>query len=181
MVNAKWCILSIVALVLGFGPTRPQDPQPARPPAPPADAQALSPVEEPYVESVSRRDLPERFTPRDPIEGVWRLRSRVVGGIGAESGSGFMIVGRRHLMAQFQAPGPDPEFDLLRSGTYEWLRSGEQGGVRTTVLLGHYNDDSGDVHVEAPGSVEVRRFELLDGFLRLHQEGGDWLEFARIE
>lgn len=182
MLNAKWCMLSLVAIVLGLAPQgqEPQ-PQPARPAPAPADQSVLVPVERPYVEAVPRADLPERLGTRDPIEGFWVLRQRMVEGAPAEVGSGYMAIGRRHMIVQFQAPSPDPEITLLRAGVYTWRRSGVRGEVGTTVLSGHFNDAEGDVHIEQEGVVEVRQFELTEDLLRVRQGGADWLEFVRLE
>ncbi len=174
-----WLLLSTVTLWCSAPHF--QDPQPTRPPAPPTLREPLGPVEVPYVESVPRADLPERFTAKDPIEGVWELRDRTQGGVNVEPGKGYLAIGRRHMFTQFQAPGPDPDIALLRAASYSWTRVGDGDLVRTTVLVGHYNDADGDVHVEPAGSIELRRFERLDGFLRVHREGGDWLQFARVE
>lgn len=157
----------------------PQDPQ--RPPAPPADAAPLPPVSAPYVEPVLRADLPERFAPRDPLEGVWQLRECTRDGVVVEAGQGCMAIGRRFLMAQFQAPGPDPDQVLLRADTWRWSRADELGTVRLVLAFGHFNDDDEDVHLQQPGTVETRRFELHDDRLRVYQDDLSWLDFVRLE
>ncbi len=158
-----------------------QDPTPAVPAPPPQDPKALAPVPEPHVSPVLRGDLPGRFTQHDPLEGVWRLQSRSVDGKGADAGTGYMIIGRSHLIAQFLAPGPDPEVPLLRAGTYTWKRTDNRGGVRMTAVFGYFNDEDGDVLLEPRGKVEQRRFERTATTLRMHQGGLDWLDFVRVE
>jgi hypothetical protein len=158
-----------------------QEPQPSRPPAAPAGAAPLPPVESEWVEPVPRRDLPGRFTPRDPIEGFWRLQRRSVEGRLADPGTGFLAVGRRYLMVQFQAPGTDPRVPLLRAASYAWRRTDDRDHVQMTVQVGHLNDTAGDIHVELAGRSEPRRFVLLGDRMRIERNEGDWLEFVRIE
>jgi hypothetical protein len=155
-----------------------QDPKPAVPPQEPG---LLRPVDEPYVAPVLRGDIGVRRTPRDPIEGVWRLRSRVAGGRVLAPGEGYMMIGREHLMVHFKAPGIDPELPVMRSGTYKWTRSDGVDGVRMTALMSHYNDDRGDIVVESAGKVENRQFVRTDATLRVHQAVTEWLEFVRVE
>jgi hypothetical protein len=159
-------------------PVKTQEP---RPPAAPAGAAPLPPVEVTWVEPVPRADLPLRFTQKDPIEGFWRLHRRSVDGQGADPGIGYLAIGRRHLMVQIQAAGPNPDMPLLRSTTYSWRRVDDRDTVHLSVLVGHFNDTDGDVHVATAGTGESRRFVLLDASLRIERGHGDWLEFVRIE
>jgi hypothetical protein len=76
-------------------------------------------------------------------------------------------------------PGPDPEQPLLRSGVRTWKP--EDDFVRCELKLGYYTDSRGDIHVERPGVVEVRRVELAGGRLRIFQDSSSYLEFERIE
>lgn len=183
-----WTVALVLALAAAaFGVDAPtaralsvaQDP--TRPAPPPQGQAPLRPVEEPYVEPVIRSDLPERYGVRDPIEGVWKVRSRAVSGQPVAVGSGFMSVGRRHVVVCFQAPGPDERVPLLRSAVYEWSRVDNSGMVRLLVDIGHYNDSEGDVTIETRGKLELRRFELLADALRVHQDDGSWIEFVRAE
>jgi len=177
---AKWCVMPVVAAVLLLAPQG-QEPKPDRPPPPPAEQAPLLPIEEPYVEPVPRLDLPERFGTRDPLEGIWEVRLRSSGGHQQEITAGHMVIGRRLLIVHFEAPGVSPQVPLLRACTYTWMRTGRGDTVQTTVLAGHFNVAAGDIHIEQPGTVELRRFELLDGGLRVHQGNGDWTEFSRVE
>jgi hypothetical protein len=163
------------------GPQEPAPPAPQRPAPAPEGAAPLPPVEEPFVTPVPRLDLPGRATPRDVLEGFWELRQRFVGGQVVEAGRGYMAIGRRHVLVQFLVPGSDPDVPLLRAGAYRWLRSGEGDVLRLTLLAGHFNEENGDIKLEVPGETMNRRFEIAGGTVRVHQGGGDWLEFARIE
>src|SRR5262245_7439581 len=120
---AKWCVMPVVAAVLLFAPQG-QEPKPDRPPPPPAGQPPLPPVEEPYVEPVPRLDLPERFVTRDPLEGIWQVRQRSVAGHQLDVGDSYMVIGRRLMIVQFQAPGVSPNVPLLRACTYTWSRTG---------------------------------------------------------
>ena len=162
--------------------TATQDPVRKGRPAPgPEGLNVLPPVEEPFTAPLTRSDLPGRYTPPDPVEGVWRLRTRVIAGQPAMEAKGFLFIGRRHLMVQFVAPGSDPDIPLLRSGSYTWKRTDELDTVRLMNVFGYYNDGSGDIHIEAEGAMTVRRLQLIDGGLRMQQDAGNWLDFVRVE
>jgi hypothetical protein len=155
-------------------------PAPARPAPPPSGSPPLPTVEEPFVAPVPRLDLPGRATPRDVLEGIWELRQRFVAGQIAETGRGYLAVGRRHMLVHLLVAGTDPDVPLLRAGAYRWQRA--RGDVlRLTTLAGHFNEESGDIKLEPPGAPMDRRFEPIGAALRVHQDGGDWLEFVRIE
>lgn len=154
---------------------------PARPAPPPAGAAPLPIVDEPFVAPVPRADLPGRTAPRDVLEGFWELRHRTVAGKAVPPGSGYMAIGRRHLLVQFLVPGTEDDVPLLRAGAYKWQRVGERDDLRLTVLAGHFNEDDGDIRIEVAGAAVTRRFEITGPALRVHQGGGDWLEYVRIE
>ena len=50
-----------------------------------------------------------------------------------------------------------------------------------TSVIGHFDDEDGDMLLERPGTVQVRRFEPRLGVLRVHQDGGGWIDFVRVE
>lgn len=169
-------------------PETTQDPKPAqaatdkdKPAAPPDGAAALRPIEEPYVEPVQRGDLPERYGVRDPLEGIYEVKDRFLGGQPAPAGQGYMVVGRRHIVVHFMAPGPDPRIPLVRAQVFTWTRADNSGMVRMTNVIGHFDDEDGDMLLERPGAVQIRRFEPRQGVLRVHQDGGGWIDFVRIE
>ncbi|MEY3160054.1 MAG: hypothetical protein RIT25_45 [Planctomycetota bacterium] len=158
-----------------------QDPQPAPKPAtPPPDAVPLVPVEEPRVRPALRDDLLQRDDAPDPLEGTWRLKTRVrEGAVASQPGEGWMFVGRRHLSIHLQGPGRSEEFPMLRAGVRRWQRQG--GSLQMTVVAGHFNDESGDIKVESAGATETRRFEMIGPLLRIHQGSNSWLDFLRVE
>lgn len=170
--------LAILSLVSVFAS---QDPQPApRPAAPPPDAAPQTPVEEPRVRPALRDDLLQREDAPDPIEGTWRLKSRVrEGAVATQPGEGWMFVGRRYLSIHLQGPGKSVEFPMLRSGVRRWQRQG--GSLQMTVVAGHFNDEGGDIKVESAGATETRRFEMVGPLLRIHQGNNSWLDFLRVE
>jgi hypothetical protein len=53
--------------------------------------------------------------------------------------------------------------------------------VRMASVLGHFNDEDGDMLLEQPGAVQFRRFELRQDVLRVQQDGGSWIDFVRVE
>ncbi|GAB4136765.1 MAG: hypothetical protein Fur0037_01540 [Planctomycetota bacterium] len=150
-------------------------------PAPPPEGSApLPPVQEPFVAAIPRDDILLRFYRPDPIEGFYRLARRVVGGVvQIRPGDGFLAVGRRHMMLQVSAPTGAPDLPLLRAGTWRWRRAGDQ--IVLSVLLDHFNDADGELHLRAPGIIERRRIELLGDVLRVHQDDHSFLEFRRAE
>ena len=160
-----------------------QEPQPAsdRPAQPPADAKPLRTIEEPYIEPVQRGDLPERYSARDPLEGIYSVKDRFVAGQPVPPGRGYMVVGRRHLVVHFEAPGPKAGVPLVRAQVFTWSRADNTGMVRMASVLGHFNDEDGDMLLEQPGAVQFRRFELRQDVLRVQQDGGSWIDFVRVE
>jgi hypothetical protein len=53
--------------------------------------------------------------------------------------------------------------------------------LRTSVLAGILTDTSGGVTHEAAQGIELRRFELIGGMLRIWQSDDSYLDFARAE
>lgn len=182
-------LLSVFASTAVFAPqdrggSGAQDPRPAgtavpRPAPPPPDAGPLPVVDEPFVTPVPRLDLPGRLDAPDPVEGYWQLRARTLGGQAVEPGHGYLAIGRAHLLVHLIGREPGLDVPLLRAGTYRWQRTGGES-VQMRVVLGHFNDEDGDVQLEPAGKVEVRRFQLGGDFLRIHQPNGDYLEFVRM-
>lgn len=136
-----------------------QDPKPA-PPAPAAAVPGKPPAHQ--------------------LEGVYELRKRMANGQSdAQLVRGYVAITNRHMFLCLAGPGPDPEQPLLRSGVRTWKP--EDDFVRCELKLGYYTDSRGDIHVERPGVVEVRRVELAGGRLRIFQDSSSYLEFERIE
>ncbi|MCR9244536.1 MAG: hypothetical protein NXI31_05850 [bacterium] len=154
-----------------------QDPAPAERPAEkptqePAEKQEPG-QKDPGTSSVKR-------LPRDPIEGVYRLLSRMIDGVPDPNAvRGYVAVTRRHMLLCLAARGPDPDYPLLRAGVREWQR--RKRSFDTIVQMGFYTDADGEVHVEEPGTSQVRRIDVIRGKLRIWQEGNSYLEFERIE
>ncbi len=149
--TALFAVALVSALAAG-----PQDPKPATP-APPAEA----------------------VTPH-PFEGVYQLRRRVVAGvIDNQPSTGYLAITRRHLFIQLAAPGPDPDLPLLRAGVRTW--AAKDGALQTTVRIGFYTDADGNVLLEKPDTVELRRLELLRGGVRVRVDEHNYLDFERVE
>ncbi len=92
-----------------------------------------------------------------------------------------MVIGRRHIIVHFMAPGPRPKVPLVRAQVFTWTRADNGGMVRMTSVMGHFDDADGDMLIEPAGTVQIRRFEPRQGVLRVHQEGGGWIDFVRVE
>ncbi|HLQ37758.1 MAG TPA: hypothetical protein VK348_08155 [Planctomycetota bacterium] len=161
----------------GQPPAR-QEPQPPAPP--PEGAKPLPPVDEPYVTKVRRDDLLQRFEPDDPLLGMYRLRLRVVAGVGDPGpGSGYLVLGRRHLVLYLLTGSPKPDMPMIRAGVRRYTRTGET--LTTTVVSGHYNEVGGAVKIEQEGAEETRRLVVLQDCLRIYQDDTSYLEFVRLE
>jgi hypothetical protein len=117
---------------------------------------------------------------RQPLEGVYQLRARFVGGKKVtQPSTGWLAITSRHLFLCLSAPGSDPDAPLLRAGVRTWAADGEM--VRTTVALGWFTDQDGEVHVERPGTDERRRIDVIQGGVRIAQDPRNFLEFERVE
>lgn len=117
---------------------------------------------------------------RDPLEGLYRLRGRTVGGVpDLDRATGYVAITPRHMLICLAGAGPDPDYPLLRAGVRTWSKRKE--GVETVLKLGFYTDDDGDIHVEEPGTMEVRRIDRIRGMLRIWQGDQSFLDFERVE
>jgi hypothetical protein len=158
----------------------PQEPAKNRPPAPPAGAPLLPTIEEPWSAPVIRSDLFQRFEPRDVLEGFYELRGRVVAGaVQSAPGRGWVVLGRRHMLIYLLSPGPKLGTPLVQASVRLWARQGEQ--LRTSVLAGHYTEADGDLAFESSQVVELRRYEIRGGMLRIWQGESTYLDFGRVE
>jgi hypothetical protein len=116
----------------------------------------------------------------DPLQGVFRLRTRMIAGTPDSAGiSGYVAVTQRHMLLVLAGPGTDPDYPLLRAGVRTWKR--QQDGIDAVVELGFFTDEDGDIYVEEPGGKETRRVELARGTLRIWQDARSYLEFERLE
>ncbi len=126
------------------------------------------------------REEPVGTPKRDPMEGFYELRSRTVRGVpDLDKNSGYVAITGRHMLVCLLAAGPDPDYPLLRAGVRTWHKRKE--GVETVLKLGFYTDDEGEIHVEEPGTMQVRRIDLIRGKLRIWQDQTSFLDFERIE
>ncbi len=169
----KWIALACVLSSVGtawFG--RLQDPQKPSPPVP-VPVQDPAPVAAP----VGKPAIP---IPR-PLEGVYELRSRTVAGVPeAQPGRGYVAITKRHMLLCFVMPGGDPDAPLVRGGVRTW-RPDRDDLVRTEQRLGFFTDGSGGIHLDKPGTIEVKKIDVERGRLRIWQDDRSHLEFERIE
>lgn len=157
--------VSFAALTALFVAARWQDPPPAKEPAP-----APAPVAKPIP------GVPERH----PLEGVWELRRRIVAGKPEPRPShGYVAITRQHMFLCLIGPSNDADHPLLRAGVRTWSMKREN--METVVKLGWFTDSSGALHVEPPGTAELRQVALERGVLRFVQDGQNELEFERVE
>ena len=142
---------------------------------------AWSSVQEPEPAPAGEAPKAVPGTPaRHPLEGVYELRRRVVDGRAeVQPGRGYVAITRRHLLLCFAGPGKDPESPLLRAGARSWSLKGER--FESVVKLGWFTDTAGKLHVEEPGTAEVRKVVIERGTLRIVQDEHNALEFERIE
>jgi hypothetical protein len=118
--------------------------------------------------------------PAHKLEGVYELRKRIAAGqTDVQSSRGYVAITNRHMFLCIAGAGTDPDQPLLRSGVRTWKPEDEF--MRCELKLGYFTDSKGDIHVERPGLVEVRRVELAGGRLRIFQDSSSYLEFERIE
>ena len=118
--------------------------------------------------------------PAHQLEGVYELRKRIASGQSdVQSSRGYLAITNRHMFLCLVGPGDDPDEPLLRSGVRTWKPEDEF--MRCELKLGYFTDSKGDIHVERPGLVELRRVELAGGRLRIFQDSSSYLEFERIE
>lgn len=117
---------------------------------------------------------------RDPLEGLYQLRSRTVKGApDLNRVRGYVAITKRHMVICVAGAGSDPDYPLLRAGVRSWEKS--KRGFETVLKLGFYTDDAGEIHVEEPGTAQVRRIDLIRGKLRIWQDDESFLDFERIE
>lgn len=146
-----------------------QDPPPSPAPVPPP----------PPKEAQEPKGLPAR----DPLEGVYGLTGRTVAGHPDPNRSrGYLAITNRHMLLVFAAAGTDPDAPLLRAGVRRWQKATDgRATVDATIQLGFFTDADGEIHVEEPGTREVRRIQLVRGGLRVWQDDDSFLDFERLE
>jgi hypothetical protein len=176
-------ILALAALLLALplALPAPQDrkppEQPARP-TPPDDRQPLPPVAEPFRSEVERADLLQRFAPSSALEGYYRLERYVRPGMPPAKASGYLSIGRRYLSLFLQGVTSNPRVPAIQAGFRRYAIQGDQ--IESTTLLGFRNRENGDIVLEPPGHVEVRRILRTGAQLKVYH-GEAYYEFVRIE
>lgn len=152
--------LVLLTAALSFASAAEQEPQEPKPPAAQADAKGRA--------------------PRHPLEGVYRLQSRVVDGVAHKRDNrGYLAITQRHLFLSLAAPGADAEHPLVHAGVREWKQTSD--GVHTVMKLDYHSDVEGRISIQPFDTVEVRRIERQQGGLRVWQNDEDWLDFVRVE
>jgi len=155
----------------------------ARPAVPaPASGQdkPLPPVLDVARSAVERRDLLQRFKPRHPVEGFYRL-SGMVGPDGhqVKGSRGYLFIGRRHMTLQLFAPSATPGQANIQSAVRTFRIVGNQ--LITSAVLGHRNLPNGDIALTKAGQIVEHRYELVGASLRLYRSAREYLEFQRVE
>jgi hypothetical protein len=169
----RGCVMRVLTLIVGLGAGAFAGPwlqDPVKPAAPPA----VTIPQESEPKAVPGRP------PRHPFEGVYELRKRSVAGkLDPLPSRGYLAITGRHLFLTVAVPGTDPDQPLVRSSVRQWTQAGDL--TTTTILLGWLTDQDGAVIVEPPGTEEKRRCRLVQGGIRIEQDGSNWLEFERLE
>ncbi|MBM4061709.1 MAG: hypothetical protein FJ265_11540 [Planctomycetes bacterium] len=170
--SALAALLAVGALAWG-GPQDPPKPPPAPVPAPAPPPAPAAPDPGALRANAVR--------PPSPLEGVYELRTRTIDGRREDGRArGYVAITRRHLLLCLVAPGPDPDLPLLRAGVRTW-QADRDDLVRTEAKLGFFTDADGGVHVDPPGTAEIKRIEVARGLVRIWQDERSHLEFERIE
>lgn len=161
--------------------TVPQDPV-SQGPAKQNSAKQDSAKQEPAKKDLGKKSTkqPVGKPERSPLEGVYRLRKRVTGGVpDAKPNKGYLAITARHMFLSLASAGLDKASPLLHAGVREWVKVGSD--VRTTAKLDYYTDGDGLIHQTPDGKQEVRRIEIVLGGVRVMQGPHSWLEFERVE
>ena len=151
-----------------------QDPKPTQAPAKkPVEQQPAGKSQKPPRAVVGKQK-------RDPLEGVYKLRSRVVQGLaGNGSNRGYMVITGRHLFLSLASPGTSDKHPLVHSSVREWRMLND--GMHMTSKLDYYSDNGGVITMTPAGKQEVRRIQVVRGGVRVLQGEQTWLEFERVE
>jgi len=149
---------------------RPQDPKP----------QGQRPTSKPTGKPGNTQRKVIGKPKRNLLEGVYKLRSRVVRGLaGKQSNRGYLVVTSRHMFLSLASPGTSDEHPLVHSSVREWRKT--EDGVRMTCKLDYFSSDSGVITMTPAGKQDVRRIQIIRGGLRVIQGKQTWLEFERVE
>lgn len=117
---------------------------------------------------------------RNPLEGVYKLRSRVVQGLaGNQSNRGYLVITSRHMFLSLASPGTSDEHPLVHSSVREWRMADD--GVRMISKLDYFSDNGGVITMTPEGKQDVRMIQIVRGGVRVIQGEQTWLEFERVE
>lgn len=117
---------------------------------------------------------------RHPLEGVYKLRSRVVQGLaGNPSSRGYLVITSRHMFLSLASPGTSDEHPLVHAAVREWRMTDD--GVRMTSKLDYFSNESGVITMTPEGKQDVRQIQIVRGGVRVIQGEQTWLEFERVE
>jgi len=154
-----------------------QDPKPAKP----ATKQDPDPTKQaPATKSAKpKRPIPGK-PKRHPLEGVYKLRSRVIEGVpGNGQNKGYLVITGRHLFLSLASPGTDDNHPLVHSAVREWRQTAD--GIQMTAKLDYFSDNNGAITMTPDGKQETRHIQPIRGGLRVTQGQHSYLEFERLE
>jgi hypothetical protein len=155
-------------------------PQESEVPLPPPGAEPLMPVLEPVRSAVERRDLLQRFAGRHRLSGFYRLKSMVQsGGAIVLNSRGYLFIGQRHMTLQLYAPASHASRVHIQSAVRTFTVADDQLIMRT--LVGHRNQDNGDITLDKPGEIVQHKVTLIGSALRMYAGVDSYIEFERIE
>lgn len=151
-----------------------QDPKPTKPPI-------KAPVgQQPAGKSTTTPRRVVGKAKRNPLEGVYKLRSRVVQGLaGNQSNRGYLVITGRHMFLSLASPGTSDEHPLVHSSVREWRMA--EDGMHMISKLDYYSDNGGVITMTPEGKQDVRRIQVVRGGVRVMQGEQTWLEFERVE
>lgn len=147
-----------------------QDPKPAKP----AVKQA------PTTKATKSKGPVAGKPKRHPLEGVYKLHSRVVDGLaGNGKNKGYLVITGRHIFLSIAAPGTDDLHPLVHSAVREWRETSD--GFQMTAKLDYYSDSNGTITMTPEGKQETRRIQPIRGGVRVMQGQHTYLQFERVE
>lgn len=149
------------------GPQKPAEGKPATKQAPASKAQK------------PKGAIPGK-SKRHPLEGVYKLRSRVVDGLaGNGQNKGYLAITGRHIFLSLASPSNDDDHPLIHSAVREWRQTVD--GIQMTAKLDYHSDNHGTISITPAGKQETRDLQLIRGGVRVMQGQHTYLEFERVE
>lgn len=151
-----------------------QDPKPSKKPAKTPAAQQPAKQAGKPAQAVAGQPKP------NPLEGVYKLRSRVVQGLaGNGSNRGYLVITGRHLFLSLASKGTSDKHPLVHASVREWRMADD--GMHMTAKLDYFSDNRGVITMTPEGKQEVRVIQVVRGGVRVLQGDQTWLEFERVE